>query len=166
LVTLGLYVYSSSTRIRIVELAPLPDGHWEERPAPAAVAPGTATVLQVHGASFFAGVYKLERSLPAVPDGAHAAVILRLRGQDVAGATALAFAERYAKKLRAGGNRLLLCDVEPRVMEELEGAGTLETLGRENVFPATAILGESAARARAAAERWLETPRPGEEVSR
>jgi SulP family sulfate permease len=145
LVTLGLYVYSSSTRIRIVELAPLPDGRREERPASASVAPETATVLQVYGASFFAGVSKLERSLPAVRDEAHAAMILRLRGRDLVGATALAFVERYAKRLRAGANRLLLCGVEPRVMEELEGAGTLEALGRENVFPATAILGESAA---------------------
>jgi hypothetical protein len=51
-------------------------------------------------------------------------------------------------------------------MEELEGAGTLEALGRENVFPATAILGESAARARAAAERWLEAQLPMKEASR
>lgn len=161
LVTLGLYVYSSSTQIRIVELAPLPDGRWEERPAPREVGSGTATVLHIYGNSFFAGVYKLERTLPAVPDGAHAAVILGMRGRDLAGATALAFAERYARKLRAGGNRLLLYGVEPRVMQELEGAGTLDVLGRENVFPVTAILGESVAQARAAAERWLaETATP------
>ena len=159
LVTLGLYVYSSSTQIRIAEPAPLADGRYEERPAPASIPRGTATVLQVQGNSFFAGVYKLERSLPAAPDGAHAAVILRFRGRDLAGATALAFAECHARKPRAGGSRLLLCGVEPRVMRELEGAGTLGVLGRENVFPATAILGDSTAQARAAAESWLESRR-------
>lgn len=51
-------------------------------------------------------------------------------------------------------------------MRELEGAGTLDVLGRENVFPATAVLGESVARARAAAERWLATRRPAEGPSR
>lgn len=156
LVTLALYVYSSSTQIRIVELAPLPDGRWEERPAPTSLPAGRATVLHVVGNSFFAGVYKLERSLPAPPDQGRAAVILSLRGRDLAASTGLAFAERYAKKFRAGGHRLFFCGVGPGIVRELEGGGTLDALGRDSVFPATAILGESAAQARAAAERWLE----------
>ena len=81
--------------------APLPDGRYEERPAPPSLAPRTLTVLHVHGGSFVAGVYKLERSLPAVPDGAGAGVILSLRGQDLAASTGLAFVERYARQLQA-----------------------------------------------------------------
>jgi SulP family sulfate permease len=80
-----------------------------------------------------------------------------MRGRDVVMTSFLAFLERYAKKVRAGGNRLVLCGVEPEVKKELERSGTIKVVGEENVFAATAIFGDSMARAHAAADEWRQT---------
>ena len=69
--------------------------------------------------------------------------------------TLLAFLERYAKKARAGGNRLMLAGVEAGVKKELGKSGTLRVIGQENVFAVTSILGDSVSAAHAAAQEWL-----------
>ena len=46
--TLGLYIYSSSTKIRIVEIAPTPDGRYVEQPAPAEIPSQKTTMLHVY----------------------------------------------------------------------------------------------------------------------
>jgi sulfate permease, SulP family len=152
--TLGLYVYSSSTRIRIVEIAPMPDGRYVEQPAPAEIPPQKTIMLHVYGNAFFAPVYTLEQGLPSIERTIHAAVIFSMRGRDTVTTTFVAFLERYAKKLQAGGNRLILAGVEPRVKEQLEATGTMAVIGAENVFVTTAVLGEPMANALAQANEW------------
>jgi SulP family sulfate permease len=152
--TLGLYVYSSSTKIRIVEIAPTPDGRYVEQPAPAEIPSQHTTMLHVYGNAFFAAVYTLEQGLPSLERTTHAAVIFSMRGHDAVTTTFLAFLERYAKKLQPGGNRLILAGVEPRVREQLEATGTMAVIGAENVFVTTAVLGEPMAPALARAHEW------------
>ncbi len=153
--TLALYVYSSSTDIRIVEIAPLGDGRYEERAPPAHIPSNKTTILGLYGNAIFAAVYTLERRLPAVDETRNAALIVALRGHDSVTSTALAFIERFAKKLAAGGNRLMLSGVEPGVKRELERCGTIKVIGERNIFPTTSILGDSLRAAHAAATEWL-----------
>jgi SulP family sulfate permease len=154
LLTLGLYVYSSSTKIRLVEIAPTPDGHYVEQPAPAEIPSHKTTMLHVYGNAFFAAVYTLEQGLPSIEKTTHAAVIFSMRGRDTVTPTFLAFLERYAKKMHAGGNRLILAGVEPRVKEQLEATETMALIGASNIFVATAVLGEPMANALARAHEW------------
>ena len=154
-VTLGLYIYSSSQKLLIVEIAPLGDGRYEERPAPAEFSSNQATILGVYGNAFFAAVYTLEHRLPSVENTRNATIIFSMRGREVVMSSFLAFLERYAQKLRAGGNRLMLAGVEPGVKKELEKSGAMQVIGEENVFSVTSILGDSVRTAHAAAQEQL-----------
>ena len=152
--TVCLYVYSSSVKIRIYEIASLADGRYEERPAPAEIPSNKTTILGVYGNAFFAAIYTLEHNLPSIENTKHAVIIFPMRGRDVVMSSFLAFLERYAKKVRAGGNRLVLCGVEPEVKKELERSGTIMVVGEENIFVATAVFGDSMTTAHAAADEW------------
>jgi sulfate permease, SulP family len=92
-------------------------------------------------------VYTLEERLPSTEKTKHAAVIFSMRGRDAVTTTFLAFLERHAKKLQAGGNRLILASVEPGIKEQLEATGTMAVIGASNIFVATAVLGEPIAKA-------------------
>jgi SulP family sulfate permease len=154
LLTLGLYIYSSSTKIRIVEIVPMADGRYSEQPAPREMPSHKTTMLHVYGNAFFAAVYTIEENLPSIDKTKNAAVIFSMRGHDAVTTTLLAFLERYAKKLQAGGNRLILAGVEPGVKEQLEATGTMALIGAENVFDTTAVLGEALEKALTQANQW------------
>jgi len=111
-------------------------------------------MLHVYGNAFFAAVYTLEQGLPSIERTTHAAVIFSMRGRDAITTTFLAFLERYAKKMQAGGNRLLLAGVEPHIKAQLEATGTMAVIGASNIFVATAVLGEPMANALAQANEW------------
>jgi SulP family sulfate permease len=150
----SFFTYSSSTKIRIVEIAPMPDGRYIEQLAPAELPSQKTTMLHVYGNAFFAAVYTLEQGLPSIENTTHAAVIFSMHGRDAITTTFLAFLERYAKKMQAGGNRLLLAGVEPRAKAQLEATGTMAVIGVENVFVTSAVLGEPMSQALAAANEW------------
>jgi hypothetical protein len=100
--TLGLCVYSASTKICLVEIALTLDGRFVEQPASAEIASQKTCMLHVYGNAFFAAVYTLEQDLPSIERTTVAAVIFSMRGPDGVTTTFLAFLERYAKKLQAG----------------------------------------------------------------
>ena len=64
--TLGLYVYSASTKIRLFEIALTLDGRFVEQPASAEIASQKITMLHVYGNAFFAAVHTLEQGLPSI----------------------------------------------------------------------------------------------------
>jgi hypothetical protein len=57
--------------------------------------------------------------------------------------------------LRRSGNLLMLAGVEPHVLQELDKAGLLDQIGKENVFAARPVLEDSLNEALDAAEVWL-----------
>jgi hypothetical protein len=61
------------------------------------------------------------------------APIVRRWLRDAVTTTFLAFLERYAKKMQAGGNILILAGMEPRVKEQLEATGTMALIGPERM---------------------------------
>ena len=157
--TMAAFIAMSSRNIELVEIAPRPDGQFEELPAPAELESNRATVLQWYGTVFHATLLPLERKLP-VPDRARNAVmIFMVHGYDAIGSSGLAFLERYAKKLKAGGNKLMLAGVSKELRAELQATGLLDVLGAENVVLETIILGESMRQALVSANASIATRR-------
>jgi hypothetical protein len=63
---------------------------------------------------------------------------------------------RYADRLKARNSKLSLSGVSEDVLDQLERTGTIESIGRENVFLATPEYGESLQQAMDAGESWIE----------
>jgi SulP family sulfate permease len=150
-----LHVFRSAERVDVVELVPLGGERYEERPAPAELPAGRVTALMPLGSLLFAGSSEFEEDLPSAENVQRAVVVLRLRGRKEVGSTFLGVVARYARALRAGGGKLLLVGVSDRVYDQLRRTGLLAELGEENVYRATAVLGEAAGQGLSDAQAWL-----------
>jgi SulP family sulfate permease len=154
--SLILYVWASSQKVDAHELTKrAEDGRYEEHEIPESLPSGKATIISLGGIDFFAEVPVLDENLPDALIAENAVVILRLRGTEHIGSTAIKWLERYNADLREGGNLLMLAGVQPELMEELEKTGMLEEIGKENVFAAQSGLGAAEDAALEAADKWL-----------
>ena len=153
--TLLLYVYSSSSQVRLVRIVPAADGGFEEQAAPVQLSSDEVTALHAHGNAFFAAVARLEALLPAVDGATNAVVIFGLRGRESITTSGIVMLERYARKLQAGGNKLMLFGVEPRVRREFDRTGVTSLLGEENIFASSSSLGGPLREALMAANEWI-----------
>jgi SulP family sulfate permease len=154
-ITLLLYIYSSSTKVRLVQIVPDSSGGFEEHAAPARLASGEVTALHAYGNAFFAAVYALEASLPRPEEARNAVVLFGLRGREALTSSAIAMLERYLRRLRSGRNELMLVGVEPGVKRELKRTGMMNVLGESNVFDSTSSVGGSFKTAWAAAHELV-----------
>jgi sulfate permease, SulP family len=119
----------------------------EEAP-PTVLPPQEIVVLVVYGSLFFASAPVFEAQLPKVDaQSAGSVVVLRLRGKQDLGSTFVQALTRYKDQLDAVGGHLVLAGVGERVLAQLTATGALDTLGSDNVFAATADVGESLTRA-------------------
>ncbi len=59
----------------------------------------------------------------------------------------------------------MMAEVGPRVTAQLEGTGIMDEIGRENVFAAEPVLGESILQALEVAQEWMEREPEAEEES-
>ena len=99
--------------------------------------------------------------LPEVTDATrHAVVILGLRGHPEVGSTFLNALTRYAEQLRGQESKSMLAGVQLSVLTQMERTGTLQIIGRGNVFPASEGLGEALLQAVEAAEEWVAATQP------
>ncbi|GGR20855.1 putative sulfate transporter YvdB [Streptomyces cinereoruber] len=103
--SLLLYCAQAARQAKLVALRRMPEraeapGQWETTQPPAALTPGTVTVLDYAGSSFFAELPRIENQLPAV-DGARGAVlVLTVRAlPDVPSSAMLKLLGRYATRL-------------------------------------------------------------------
>jgi len=150
-----LYVAQQANQVVITEWVLKPSGFPVEQPAPSALPSHRLTVLQVYGSLFFAGAKNLEEMLPTAENATRAVVVLSLRGRTEIGSTFVAVLRRYAETLRTHDSKLLLVGVDAAVLNQLERTGLLAIIGKDNVFPATAQLGEALNAAVDAANAWL-----------
>jgi len=141
--TLLVYIYSSSTKVRLVQVVRSVDGNFQEIAAPARLPSHSVVALHAYGNAFFAAVYTLEAVLPAPENTDNSVVIFGLRGRESITSSAVAMLERYVRRLQARGNKLMLFGVEPRVRRELERTGLMKVIGEESVFAASATIGGS-----------------------
>jgi len=153
--SLILYVWASSQKVDAHEISKREDGRYEEHTVPENYASNKATIISLGGIEFFAEVPILDENLPDALTAKNAVVILRLRGTEHIGSTAIKWIERYSKDLTDGGNLLMLAGIDEPLMVELEKTGVLDEIGKENVFTAQAGLGAAEDEALLAAEKWL-----------
>lgn len=153
--SLGLYLYTSSNNLEIKQLIPLEGGQFRAAAVPGKLPDHDLMVLNVEGNLYFAAVNTLEHLLPAVGNAQKAVVIIRLRGNKYLGSTGLRLLERYAEQLEAQGGLLILCGVCEPVAGQLQRTGKMERFGRENVFLQGDVLLESTRAAVARARAWL-----------
>jgi sulfate permease, SulP family len=150
-----LYVSRASTDVSLVELVERPDGRIEERVPPEWLPSGKVTVLDAYGHLFYAGAQTLERLLPAPQGSRKPAVILRLRGLSVAGATLQDVLASYADKLAEVDGRLYLTGINERVRDQVVRTAKLRLSGPVQVYDATPIRGQSTQQAVENARTWL-----------
>ncbi|MFD4373383.1 SulP family inorganic anion transporter [Streptomyces sp. NPDC058486] len=117
------------------------DGPWEIAEPPPALTPGTVTVLDYAGSSFFAELPRIESQLPDPTGARGATLILVVRAlPDVPSSAMLKLLDRYAAKLAAQGARLILCGVQPSLVRLLNRSGVAARLGEGGIVPATPTL--------------------------
>ena len=141
--TLLVYIYSSSTKVRLVQIVRSENGNFQEVAVPDQLPSHSVVALHAYGNAFFAAVYTLEAALPAPENTDNSVVIFGLRGRESMTSSAIAMLERYVRRLEARGNKLMLVGVEPPVRRALERTGLMQVIGEESVFAATATIGGS-----------------------
>jgi SulP family sulfate permease len=154
-VSMLLYVSEASSDVSVVELVRRGEGKLEERKPPTQLPSNAVIVLDVYGHLFFAGARKLEQLLPSPQNSQHPAVILRLRGRTLLGATLVEVLSRYLEKLQQVGGRLYLTGLSDQVHAELQQMRKLRPTGPMRAFEASTIRGESTCAAHEEAEAWL-----------
>jgi len=155
LLSFVMHIYRSADKLEVIEIVPLEGGRYEERPAPEQLPSNQVVILSPKGSVFFAGAAEFEEDLPSVEDAERTVVILRLRGMDEIGSTFLRVLKRYAANLNANQGKLVLVGVSEPVYQQLDKTGLLDLIGKENVYQATSIMGDSALDAYQDATAWL-----------
>ena len=155
--SLLIYIWAASQKTDAHELTKRDDGRYEEHDVQENYPSNQATIISLGGIEFFAEVPVLDESLPDALTAQNAVVILRLRGIEHIGSTAIRWLERYNTDLREGGNLLMLTGIAPQLKEELAKAKVLEQIGEENVFLAQPGFGAAEDEALEAAQKWLDS---------
>ncbi len=156
---LVLYVFSSSEAVRLERLVRTESGGLAEAPLPAELQSEETYILYPVGSLFFAGAAELEENLPDPGEAVRAVVILTLRDRDEVGSTFIRVITRYTSELEQSGNKFKLTGLNERVMEQLQRTGVFDTLGAEDVYPATAVFGEATLQAWQDARIWINEQR-------
>jgi sulfate permease, SulP family len=155
-ISLLLFVFQQSNALRIVEWDVQESGWPVERPAPKQLESGKVTVLFIYGNLFYAAADTFEKSLPTVESSHRAVVVLLLRGYEDIGSTVIGVLSRYTQALQTNHGKLILSGVSLGLRNQLRRTGMLDLIGQENIFLATATIGESGNAALRAAKEWLE----------
>ena len=151
-----VHLYSSSLDVLVLEMVPTAEGDYEEHDAPAQLASGKVTVLNLYGSLFFAGADRLEELLPDAREAQRAVVIVRLRGRNNLGSTICNVLERLTQRLARNGGKLMLSGVSDTLYRQIKPTGLFRLVGAENVIPADRRPAAAMRSAVAAAQRWLD----------
>ena len=143
--------------LRIVELVPTEAGSFVEKPAPQALESRRVVLLDIYGSLYYAGARTLQAHLPDPEDAVAPAVVLRLRGRALLGATSYAVLSDYARRIAAAGGRFYLTGLDPEVLAQVQRNRTVESAGDVRLFVATEVIGEASLEAYHHAQEWLAT---------
>ncbi len=140
LLSLALYVYTSTQSITVTRLVAVPDHRFREEPVGIRLPDHDTVVYSINGDLYFAAVAHLEEQLPPASDSEDTTVILRMRNVSYIGSTAIRFLQRYDQQLKAHGGKLVLAGVSPLVKEQLSRTDGIKYFGLENIFFAEDVL--------------------------
>jgi len=149
------YLYTSATSWELMELKKNASGQWEEHKLPQELTSGQVTIVQHKGNQFFAQAPTLAQRMPDSGKATRAVLVYRVRDLGSAPSTNLKWLENTAKKMKKGGNRIILAGVEPHVMNILKHAGVIDLLGEDSIFPAQIGRQSALEAAVAEAEQWV-----------
>jgi SulP family sulfate permease len=153
--SLLMYVYTSSQNIELVALEPIDEHRYRRVATPRQLSDRTPLILSVHGNLYFAAVKRLETLLPSARGVDKPVVILRLRHNQYLGSTGVALLRRYANELEAQGGKLMLSGVEPEIHEQLVRCGFIDELGPENIIDARDTIFDATSQAHNEAQQFL-----------
>jgi sulfate permease, SulP family len=158
-----LSIISAANDVSVRWLRPAADGELLECDVPPELdADKPVIVLNVYGSLFFAGARTLAERLPKPAGAKRPVVILRVRGQNRAGATLVDVLDNYADLLAAAGGRLYLTGVEPRLLAPLMKASKLRDGNDPEFYASTERLGHSTRRAIEDAKAWRYSAESGD----
>jgi SulP family sulfate permease len=141
--------------LRIVELVPTGTGSFVEKPAPSHLESRRVLLLDIYGSLYYAGARTLQAQLPD-PDGSRSpAVVVRLRGRALLGATSYAVLSDYAARIAAVGGRLYLTGLDRELLSQVQRNRTVESAGNVRLFGATDVIGEGSLDAYHHAQKWV-----------
>jgi SulP family sulfate permease len=141
--------------LRVVELVPTDTGSFVEKSAPPQLESRRVTLLDIYGSLYYAGARTLQAHLPDPGEATTPAVVLRLRGRALLGATSYAVLSDYAARVAAVGGRFYLAGLDPELLTQLQRNRTVESAGDVRLFVATDVIGEASLGAYRDAEEWL-----------
>jgi SulP family sulfate permease len=150
-----LQLNQAALDLKVVELVPDADGQLQERPAPKRLASHTATLIDVYGSLHYAGARTLQEHLPDPSGTEGPALVLRMRGRSILGATFFTVAASYAKQLDAVNGRLYIAGLDPALMAQAQRTGTITDDGPVKLYEATPLIGESSLKAFHDAQTWI-----------
>jgi SulP family sulfate permease len=151
-----LFVIQQSSRLVTRRLVLRDDGIVVEVDPPAELGRGEVVVLQPYGAIFFASASVLEDQMPDVTAAtSRSVVILRIRGADDAGVTFIDTLARYAARLATTDSKLVIVTDNERLVRQLRETGAATSIGEDNVYVGTEVVGETTRRAHADALAWI-----------
>ena len=154
-ISLLLQLNRDALDLRVVELHRLPDGRFDEQPAPAVLRSNEVVILDVYGSLLYAGAGTLQARLPDPSGCERPVVVLRLRGRTALGTTFFAVMARYAGQLADLGGRLYVSGVDAGLIERLHRNGMVDTDGAVSIHEAGSIVGASTIAAATEADSWL-----------
>jgi SulP family sulfate permease len=159
--SLLLQLNQAALDLKVVELVPNVAGQLEERPAPHRLVSRTVTLLDVYGSLHYAGARTLQEHLPDPSGTERVAVVLRMRGRSVLGATFFTVLASYAKQLDAVGGRLYVSGLDPALIAQAQRTGTITDDGPVRLYEAKPAISESSLQAFHDAQAWIaSTPGP------
>jgi SulP family sulfate permease len=113
------------------------------------------TLIDVYGSLHYAGARTLQNHLPDPSGTEGPAVVLRMRGRSILGATFFAVLASYAKQLDAVGGRLYVAGLDPKLIAQAQRTGTITDDGPVKLYEVSPVIGESSLQAFHDAQAWV-----------
>lgn len=153
---LMMQINQEALDLRLVKLQPDGEGRFVEQTAPTQLGSHEVLLLDIYGSLYYAGAKTLQARLPDPGNAQSPAVVVRLRGRALLGATSFSVLSDYADRLHAVGGKLYLSGVDAATHLQMIRNGTLERTGMVEVFEASAVVGEASLAAYQAAMDWVD----------
>jgi SulP family sulfate permease len=119
------------------------------------------TLIDVYGSLHYAGARTLQHHLPDPSGTEGPAVVLRMRGRSILGATFFTVLAGYAEQLKAVGGRLYVSGLDPSLIAQTKRTGTIPDDEPVKLYEASSVIGESSLQAFHDAQAWVSSTPSG-----